>query len=109
MIFQLTQTGNYRIKLTLKEEEEVFIAVSPKKINELFFLDQFYFIFAKILSIKLQIMGKKINNVSRMKSGLSENFVKEAKLSGKVRKSSLFGSWEDKLAIVGGNGLSLYK
>jgi len=61
--------------------------------NDLFFLDQYYFIFAKILSLKLQIMGKKINNISRMKSGMGENLVKEAKLSGKVRKSSLFGSW----------------
>jgi hypothetical protein len=40
-------------------KEELFLAAHPKKMNEAHFLDQYYFLFARILAQKLQIMGRK--------------------------------------------------
>lgn len=75
MIIHPTPTGSLKIKLTVKEEE-VFLAASPKKMNDLHYLDQYYFIFAKIVTLKLQLMGKKPVPVSRIKSGISEQILK---------------------------------
>ncbi len=93
MIIQPTQTGSFKIKVTIKEEEDVYLAVNPKKKNDLHFLDQYYYVFARIVTLKLQLMGRKPVNNPRIKSGLSEEILKEARLSGKLRKSSFFGGW----------------
>lgn len=58
MIFEPTQTGCYRVKLTVGKEE-VFFAASHRKMNEVHFLDMYYFLFAKVIALKLQIMGRK--------------------------------------------------
>jgi hypothetical protein len=80
--------------------------------SESHFLDQYYFVFARILALKLQIMGRKTVEASRVrgeKVGVSEKIIKEARLMGKVRKNSFFGGWEEQIAVVGSAGLSIYK
>jgi hypothetical protein len=57
-------------------------------------LDHYYFIFAKIITLKLQLMGRKTNPYSKGKIGLSEQLIKGAQLTGRVRKASFFGGWE---------------
>jgi hypothetical protein len=69
MMIQPTQAGNYKIKLTVKEEN-VYLAVN-KKMNDTYFLDQLYFIFAKIIMLKLQLMGRKTVEARRVKTGIS--------------------------------------
>jgi hypothetical protein len=108
LIIQPTQTGSFKIKLTVKEED-IFLAVNSKKMNDLHFLDQYYFVFAKIVSLKLQLMGKKALPPARVKEGISEQVLKEARLTGKVRKSSFFGGWEEKIGVISNSGLAIYK
>ena len=69
LILDPTPSGNFRIKLTLPKEE-VFLAVSAKRINEVHYLDQYYFVFARIISLKLQLMGRRANPISRVREGL---------------------------------------
>lgn len=114
MIFEATQTGSLKVKLTVGKEE-VFLAASPKKMSETHFLDQYYFIFARIIALKLQIMGRRPVEAGRARVGASEKVgvpekvVKEARLMGKVRKNSFFGGWEEQIAVVSSHGLAVYK
>lgn len=71
MIIQPTQTGSFKIKLTVKEED-IYLAVNSKKKNDIHFLDQYYYVFAKIVTLKLQLMGRKPVSSPRIKSGLSD-------------------------------------
>ena len=64
------------MKLTLSKEEEVFLAVNPKRINEVHYLDQYYFIFAKIISLKLQLMGRRPSPISRVREGLKAEILR---------------------------------
>jgi hypothetical protein len=75
-IFDPTPSGSFRIKLTLPKEEEVFLAVNAKRINEVHYLDQYYFIFAKIISLKLQLMGRRPNPISRVREGLNAEILR---------------------------------
>jgi hypothetical protein len=109
LLFAPTPTGCLRLKLTLADEEEVLLAVNSKRINALHFLDQSYFIFAKLVALKLQLMGRRPQPISRVRAGIKEDILREARLAGKVRKSSFFGGWEEKIAVVGNDGLALYK
>jgi hypothetical protein len=59
--------------------------------------------------LKLQLMGKKINQYSKGKIGLSEQFTKGAQLTGRVRKASFFGGWEEKIGVINSAGLSIFK
>jgi hypothetical protein len=58
MIIEPTQSGSLKIKLTLGKEE-VFLAASPKRMDEMHFVSHYYLIFARIVALKLQIMGRK--------------------------------------------------
>jgi hypothetical protein len=40
---------------------------------------------------------------------LSENQLKGAQLTGKVRKSSFFGGWEPTVGVINQSGLCIYK
>jgi hypothetical protein len=66
-----TPSGSLRIKLTLADAEEVFLAVNGKRINEVHFLDQYYFVFARLITLKLQIMGRRPQPISRVREGVS--------------------------------------
>lgn len=57
LLFNRTPNGNYKMKITYKEED-LFCGVDHKKLNELC-LDHYYYLFAKIVSMKLHLMGKK--------------------------------------------------
>jgi hypothetical protein len=35
--------------------------------------------------------------------------MKGAQIAGKIRKSSFFGSWDEKMAVVNSSGLVIYK
>jgi hypothetical protein len=99
------------VKLTVGKEE-VFFAASHRKVNETHFLDMYYFLFARVVALKLQIMGRKPIEPQRGKTGavLNEKVLKEARLVGKVRKNSFFGGWEEQTAVVSsGGGLAIYK
>jgi hypothetical protein len=54
-------------------------------------------------------MGKKINPYSKGKIGLSEQIIKGAQMTGRVRKASFFGGWEEKIGVVNNAGLSIFK
>lgn len=54
-------------------------------------------------------MGRCPQPLSRVREGLSEQILRDARLAGKVRKSSFFGGWEEKIGVVGNAGLALYK
>lgn len=108
MIVEPTQAGSLKVKLTLAKEE-VFLAAHPKKMQEGYFLDQYYFIFARIVSLKLQLMGRKPADSPKIKLPLSEKVLKDARLMGKVRKNSFFGGWEEQFAVVNSSGLAVYK
>ena len=58
------------MKVTCKDDEDFFFAVNPKQINELF-LDHYYYIFARIVTLKLQLMGRKLNTQAKPKLGLT--------------------------------------
>ena len=91
LFFIRTLNGNYKLKVTCKDED-IFFAVDHKKLNELC-LDHYYYLFAKIVTLKLQIMGKKPCYQERPKISLNEHQLKGAQITGKVRKSSFFGGW----------------
>jgi hypothetical protein len=95
------------MKVTFKVED-IFFAVDHKKLNELC-LDHYYYFFAKIVTLKLQIMGKKNTQNSKPKLGLSEQQLKGAQITGKVRKSSFFGGWEESIGVVNQSGLCIFK
>jgi hypothetical protein len=107
LFFTRTQTGCYKLKITHKDEDLHF-AVNHKHINELC-LDHYYYLFARIVTLKLQLMGKKVNAQTRPKLGLSEQQLKGAQITGRVRKSSFFGGWEEKIGVVNQSGLCIYK
>lgn len=69
-------------------------------------LDWYYFIFAKIVQMKMQMMGKKAIND---RCDLGQSLMKGAQIAGKIRKSSFFGSWDEKMAVVNSSGLVIYK
>lgn len=54
-------------------------------------------------------MGRKPAEAPKVKPPLSEKVLREARLMGKVRKNSFFGGWEEQIAVVGNNGLAIYK
>lgn len=89
-----TPNGNCKMKVCCKDED-IFFAVDHKKLHELC-LDHYYYLFAKIITLKLQLMGR-INEKEGQQKGqiyqLSEKQLKGAQLTGKVRKSSFFGGW----------------
>ena len=95
------------MKLTYKEED-VHFAVDHKKLHDLC-LDHYYYIFAKIISLKFQLMGKNINNSTSNRPELTEQQMKGAQLTGKVRKSSFFGGWELNIGVINQLGLCLFK
>jgi hypothetical protein len=107
LFFIRTPNGNYKMKVTFKVED-IFFAVDHKKLNELC-LDHYYYFFAKIVTLKLQIMGKKNTQNSKPKLGLSEQQLKGAQITGKVRKSSFFGGWEESIGVVNQSGLCIFK
>ena len=90
------------------QKEDIFFAIDHKKLNELC-LDHYYYIFAKIVSLKLQLMGKRFSPELRQKLGLSEQQLKGAQITGKVRKSSFFGGWEESVGVVNQSGLCIFK
>lgn len=90
------------------QKEDIFFAVDHKKLNELC-LDHYYYLFAKIVTLKLQLMGKRSFSEVKPKLGLSEQQLKGAQITGKVRKSSFFGGWEESLGVVNQSGLCIYK
>lgn len=108
MLLQRTQSGCLKLKVTSRNVD-IFFAVNPFKLQESHFLDHYYFIFAKIVSMKLQLMGRKPINSNKAHFELNEKIIKGARLCGKVRKSSFFGGWEEKIGVVDDCGLSLYK
>lgn len=85
------------------------MAAHPKRTQEGYLLDQYYFIFARIVTLKLQLMGRKPTDLPKIKPPLSEKVFKDARIMGKVRKNSFFGGWEEQIAVVGSNGLAVYK
>lgn len=54
-------------------------------------------------------MGRKPTDLPKIKPPLSEKVFKDARIMGKVRKNSFFGGWEEQIAVVGSNGLAVYK
>ncbi len=58
--------------------------------------------------MKLHLMGRKTPNLPP-KESIPENIAKGAQLAGKIRKSSFFGGWEDKIAAFNSGGLTVYK
>lgn len=70
LFFSKTQSGCLKMKVTYKDDEDIYFAVNPKQINE-YFLDHYYYIFAKIISLKLQLMGRKQNTQIKAKLGLT--------------------------------------
>jgi hypothetical protein len=107
LLFIRTQAGNFKMKITC-QKEDIFFAIDHKKLNELC-LDHYYYIFAKIVSLKLQLMGKRLSPELRPKLGLSEQQLKGAQITGKVRKSSFFGGWEESVGVVNQSGLCIFK
>lgn len=107
LLFTRTQSGCLKMKVN-NREEEVFFAVNHKKINDAC-LDHYYYIFARIVALKLQLMGKRPYPQQKSKVSISEQLLKGAQLTGKVRKSSFFGGWEEKIGVINSSGLSIYK
>ncbi len=96
------------MKITVKDQDN-FLAVDGRRINDLC-LDHAYFIFARIITSKLQLMGKRPPPPRpRSPLPLSEQVLKGAQISGRVRKSSFFGGWEGKIGVVNEEGLQIYK
>ncbi len=56
--FTYTPTGAVKMKITAKNEDN-YLAVDNKRIND-YCLDHAYFIFARIITSKILLMGKKI-------------------------------------------------
>jgi len=60
LLFTRTQSGRLKLKAIFKDQE-IYFAINHKKLNDSC-LDHYYFIFAKMVMIKLQLMGKKHNS-----------------------------------------------
>ena len=65
--YPLTPSGSQRLKLTLASKEDLFLAVNPKRLNESHYLGMAYFLFAKLVSMKLQLMGRNPRPISRVR------------------------------------------
>lgn len=88
-----THSGKKKMKISLKDEQ-IFIAASHNKFAESQYLDHYYFIFAKIITLKLNLMGRKSNPSQKYQNiKVEEKYLKDSRIAGKIRKSSFFGGW----------------
>ena len=86
-----TISGKKKMKICLKDEE-IYLAAGTNKFAYNQYLDHYYFIFAKIITLKLNLMGRKHPTSSKPVS-VEEKYLKDVRIAGKIRKSSFFGGW----------------
>ena len=71
LFFTRTQSGCLKFKLSQgKDQEEIMCAIDHTKGGS-FLLDSYYHIFAKIVTLKLQLMGRKMTKSPKSDGGLS--------------------------------------
>jgi len=54
-------------------------------------------------------MGRKYTSSSYKSVSVEEKYLKDVRIAGKIRKSSFFGGWEEKICVINNKGLSMYK
>ena len=69
LFFTRTQSGCLKFKLTL-DKEDIYCAINHTKGGSML-LDSYYHIFAKVVSLKLQLMGRKAGKTERSTPGLA--------------------------------------
>lgn len=102
-----TEVGNacFKLKVNWKNEELIFGASWKNTHQE---LPEAFTIFAKIISLKLSLMGRKpLSHGDHNKThGLPEQVIKNSYIFGKLtKKSRVISRWSDVLVVINKEGL----